>query len=276
MKAPKKKTKKVVAKKKKSVATKRVAPKKKDLVVVSPVDPSIHLIVASEMSDDAVIESELMGEVLPYFVYKFNNAGKETTGLSVKGVSEVVRRLNRDKKSGYNIRIHPQYQKVEHNIDQDGDKGVQVSVYAENMLDGNSAWGIKFESYYKTGKNGRYKNEFAVEKALAKAERNAKRKLIPEQVAVKMIEKMISTNPNTVKQLEPVKTTARIVQPIQQQPSSIDDLKNLIRRGVRGAKNPSTAIEFDQRTQLKAEFDQAFKDEIHSLASARVDELTQK
>jgi len=271
MKTLKKTTKKVpkkIAKKK----TIRNTAKPKDIIVTSPVDPSSKLVVAAEMSDDAIIEQELMGEVLPYFIYQFQQQGKTITGLTVKGVSEVVRRLNRDKKSGYNIRLNPNHCKIERDVEQDGQKGVAVTVYAENLLDGNSAWGTKFEPYKKTGRNGQYSNEFAVEKALSKAERNAKRKLIPEPAAVKMIEKLISEDPANVKQLAPPPLNARTVTALPAKKSSPEEVQDLIRRGVRAAKTVEIAMEFDKKTQA-AGFDASFKKEIRSLASARVDEL---
>lgn len=280
MTAPKKTTKKVTPKKKTTAkkTAKRVSratkPKNTDIIVVSPVDPNSRIVVASEMADDQMIEAGLMGEVLPYFVYQFEQKGQTITGLTVKGVSEVVRRLNRDKKSGYNIRINPQYQKVEHNIDMDGVKGVQVSVYAENLLDGNSAWGIKFEAYKKTGRNGQYTNEFAVEKALSKAERNAKRKLIPETAATKMIEKLINEDPNSIKKLEAPAARPTIVKPLPPKPSSLEEVKDLVRRGVKAAKTVEIAMEFDRKTQASKDFDDAFKKEIRDTASLRVDELS--
>ena len=270
-------TKKKPVAKKKPQAKKRVSrgtkkPKNTDVVVVSPVDPSSKLVVAAELSDDAIIEQELMGEVLPYFIYQFNQKGGTITGLTVKGVSEVVRRLNRDKKSGYNIRLNPEHCKIERDVEQDGQKGVAVTVYAENLLDGNSAWGTKFEPYKKTGRNGQYNNEFAVEKALSKAERNAKRKLIPETAATKMIQKMVEGG-EQVKQLSQPPAQANVVTPLPPKPTSIEDLKNIVRNGVSNAKTVEQAMKFDEKTQESDKFDAEFKKEVRGLASKRVDEL---
>lgn len=283
--SPKRNTKKDKSKKKRKAAVSKRTPKKKqgvkkpakkrDIIVVSPVDPSARFVVASEMADDKLIEAELMGEVLPFYIYQFEQQGKKTVGLSVKGVNEVVRRLNRDKKSGYNIRINPDHLKIEHNIDQAGDMGVQVSVYAENMLDGNSAWGIKFEAYQKTGRNGKYKNDFAAEKALSKAERNAKRKLIPEPVVVKMIEKMLAADPNAVQQIEAPRVQVTTVKPLPPKPSSPEEVKQLIRQGIAECKTVEKVMEFDRKTQ-ESGFDDAFKKEVRGLASTRVDQLNSK
>lgn len=274
MKTPKKTPKKKTTKKQTKKRVPRVT-KPKDIIVISPVDPNSRLVVAAEMSDDAIIEQELLGEVLPYFIYQFGSGDKKVTGLTVKGVSEVVRRLNRDKKSGYNIRLNPDHMKIERDVEQDGEKGVAVTVYAENLLDGNSAWGTKFEAYKKKGRNGTYKNEFAVEKALSKAERNAKRKLIPEPAAMKMIEHLISGGA-AVKQLATPPPQARIMTPAKPKASSIDQIKEMVRNAVRTAKNSSVAIELDKKTQDSTKFDAAFKKEIRALAGSKVDQLDNK
>jgi len=110
--------------------------------------------------------------------------------------------------------------KVERDVSYDGVLGIEVRVLAVNLIDGTSAWGIKFEPYKKTGRNGNYENTFAVEKALSKAERNAKRKLIPETVATKMIEKMIKADPNAIQRLAPVESKQIAVTPAPVRPST--------------------------------------------------------
>ncbi len=273
-KATKKVTKKVAKKVVKKTRAKTTKPKKStDIIISSPVDPDIKVVMASELADDQMIEEELMGEVLPFFVYKFRCKGQDITGLTVKGVSEAVRRLNRNKKSGYNIRINPKYLKIEHNLEQEDEKGVQVSVFGENLVDGTSAWGIKFEAYWKVGKNGKYKNEFAVEKALSKAERNAKRKLMPEVTVLKMIEKMMNTDPNAVKQIEAPEVRQQIVSAAPPKASTPADIESTIRSAIKFATKSSYVIMVDERTQKSDKFNAKFKKEIHNLANGKVGEL---
>lgn len=264
---------------------------KTTVVVSSPVAPEAVFTVASELADDALIEAEIMGDVLPHFIYQFCDnrpacsaevlqSGKcdhhKTTGLSVKGINEVVRRMNKDPKSGAKIRINPAYLMKEE-VERDGEKGIEISVFAENMLDGNSAWGVKFEPWKKHGRNNTlYTNTFAVEKALSKAERNAKRKLIPETLATKMIQTLIRS-PQNVKALgapPAVSHETRTVPPPQ--PSTIDELMQLVRNGIRNAKTVDVAIEIDEKTQASDKFSPDFKKEIHALASSRVDQLDSK
>lgn len=272
----------------KKAARKTHQKKNTSVVITSPVDPSSRIIMASEIADDEMIESELMGQVLPYYIYQFCDnrpackemekcTHRKTTGMSVKGVNEVVRRLNRDSKSGYKIRINPNFLKIERDVEENGQKGVSVSVYAENLIDGNSAWGIKFEPYMKTGKNGAYANTFAGEKALSKAERNAKRKLMPEVVAMKMIQKIITKNPETVKTIQEAPASVVVIAaPVQPVPSTPEDIKRTIIAAIHQAKSVDLLIELDSKTKGSPNFDAGFKEMVHTLCSKRADEISTK
>ncbi len=278
--APKKKlknsTKKTTKKAVKLVAKKRVVRKQtiRQVSIASPVAPDIRLIVASELADDSLIESELMGEVLPYFIYQFKQDGKMIAGLTVKGVSEVVRRLNRNLKSGYKIRINPEHIRIERDVEYNNEKGVEVSVFAENLVDGNSAWGIKFEPYYKKGRRGKYNNSFAVEKALSKAERNAKRKLIPETAATKMIQTMLGdSSGKNVKQIEAPAYTERVITPPIPKTSTPEDLCELIIKNIEATRDIGVVIDIDEKTQSSEKLNDELKKKIHEIAISRVDIL---
>jgi len=177
----------------KSKTTKK---EKKSLVSIqSAINPEVKFMVASELADDSLIASELSGAVLPHYIYRFvDKSNKEQVGLSVFGVRESVRLLNRNPKSGLKIRLNPQYRVATRDVEQNGEKGVEVWVYAEDLINGTGAWGVKFEPYMKQGRNGAYANKFALEVALSKAERNAQRKLIPERGAIEMIKKLLNTH----------------------------------------------------------------------------------
>lgn len=291
-KTPKKTTKKATPKKKQ--LKKKAAPKPKkpmDIIITSPVNPSMQIIMASELSDDSIIEQSLMSEVLPYYVYIFcenksNRCSPETiqahkcphrkiSGLSAAGTNETVRRLNKDKASGYNIRVNPEHITIERDIEQNDEKGVSVTVYAENLIDGNSAWGTKFEPYKKVGKNGQYKNDFAVEKALSKAERNAKGKLIPKTVVAKMIERIILGEPDRVAAIAPLQTTAQLLAPLPPAPSSVTEVQALIRQAIGAAKTKATILEIDAKTQASDNFSKTFKAEVRDLASSKIDKLNE-
>jgi len=272
----KKKTtkKKVVKKVAKKVVRKR-KPKNTDIIMTSPIDPSSQIVMSSELADDSMIEAELMGEVLPHYIYEFDQKGKKITGLTVKGVNEVVRRLNRNKKSGYKITFPPEHMKVERDVSYDGVLGIEVRVFAVNLIDGTSAWGIKFEPYKKSGRNGSYENTFAIEKALSKAERNAKRKLIPETVATKMIEKMIKADPNSVQRLAPVENKQISVTPTQPRPSTKAEVQKVITDAIKYSNDISQVIDFDEKVSKDKRFanDEDFKNQVHQLANLRVNQL---
>ncbi len=203
---------------------------KKDLMVVqSPVNPSMQFIVASELADDEMIVNQLTGQVLPHYIFSFKDGtGHEQKGLSVFGVRESVRLLNKNPKSGSKIRLNPAYMNIDRNVEQNGQKGVEVRVFAEDLLTGSGAWGIKFEPYQKKGRNGLYENKFATEVALSKAERNAMRKLIPEKAAIAMIDKMIKSNgKEIVKPIEPPKDIIKEKNDFALARKMIEECKNL-------------------------------------------------
>jgi len=162
-----------------------------DIVVHNPTNPTQEFVIASELADDEQIEAELMGKAMEHYVYAFDQQGKQVTGLTVAGVNEMSRQLTRKKDSGIKIRIVPDSIKIERNVEENGELGVSVILMAENMISGETAIGAKFEPFKKKGRNGSYENTFALEKAVSKAERNAKRKLIPEKVAIEMIKKFV-------------------------------------------------------------------------------------
>jgi hypothetical protein len=188
--------KKVKAKpiKKAKTIVKVIKPETGMVLAHNPANISQEFFVASELADDNLIEQEILGQAMEHYVYGFDQDGKRVTGLSVAGVNEVARLLNRNPKSGCKIRIIPDSLKVERDVNYDGHKGVEVQVVSENMVTGETGIGIKFEPYKKRGKKGEYENTFAIEKAVSKAERNAKRKLMPEKAAVEMIRKFVANN----------------------------------------------------------------------------------
>ena len=122
------------------------------------------------------------------------------------------------------------------------------------------------------GKNGNYANTFATEKALSKAERHAKRKLIAEPMAIKIIQKRMTENPAHVKALEPPKYVETPVRPLPLQPSILEDLKNMILASVRRSTSSGTSIEIDRNSQASKTLTPEMKADIPAAASARVDE----
>lgn len=188
--------------------------------ITSPVRPDVSFFVASDLADDKLIEQEISGEVVKTMIYEFENDGKTVRGLSKNGVDEVVRRINKNPASGSKIRISPEPPTITRDVTQDGQKGIEIMVYAEDLVSGGGAWGAKFEPYTKVGRKGTYNNTFAFEKALSKAQRNAKRMLIPEQLAIAVIAKLAKV-PGAVQVIEAPKTITRETAPQPTNPAKL-------------------------------------------------------
>lgn len=252
----------------------KVAKKPRQIVMASPIDPQIRFAVASEWADDELIEKEVMGDVLPTFIYKFENDGKVVTGLTVRGVNEVVRRLGMKKNSGSKIHLNPNHL-LKEEVEREGEKGIEVSVFAEDLVTGNSAWGVKFEPYFKVGRDKkRYANKFAVEKALSKAERNAKRKLISEGLAVKLIQILMKENKGAhVKELKAPAYLQTVVRPPVPVASSPEALYAVVENAINAADTPDAVIDLDERAQASDKLSDEMKAKLHAVALGRTSVL---
>lgn len=134
---------------------------------------------AMDRADEELILDELQGKPLEVYVYDFGTGKKRVTDLTVAGVNEAVRLLN--ERGGSAIRISSQQPVVEE-FTEDGKRYVRVMVYAEDGRGSHGAWGVATEPLHMEMKNGEKSwDKFAATKALNKAERNAKKKMIPEE-----------------------------------------------------------------------------------------------
>lgn len=162
----------------------------KDLVMVrSSVDPDSRFYVSSEMADDSIIADELVGKMVDKCVYEFpaKGGGEPIRGLTIVGIRESMRLINRNPKSGMKLMLdHSRMFVTEETFN--GEKGIMVKCYAVDHVSGAGNWGIKFETFNKHGKNGAYADTFVVEKATSKAIRNAIAGLIPVEVKVRMVD----------------------------------------------------------------------------------------
>jgi len=238
--------------------------------------------VATEQEDDKLIVGTMKGQLLPFFVYQYCEEGCKTkeecthdkiTVPTVKGVSEVVHRLNRKKKD-YKIKLNPQYQRIENNVSQGGVLGVQVTVLAENELMDTTATGVKFEPYKEQGGK---RNEFALEKALSKAERNAYKKIISEIDFMEELETIMEEHPKAVKFIDASHATAGEETIALEQPkkTSDEEIRNTIRRAITTSKNVDQINTINEKTQGGTLGDK-FKKEVAKLTASRVAELNKK
>jgi len=124
-----------------------------------------------ERADEDLILAELQGAALEVFVYSFEDKNKRiVTGLSLPGVRETVRVMNA--RGAARIKISDRPPQIS-----ESDTHYEVLVYAIDEQNGGGSWGIKRQA--KRFPGGMI-NEFALEQALSKAQRNALRALIPE------------------------------------------------------------------------------------------------
>lgn len=134
-----------------------------------------------DYADDDQALAEIQGnasDILDAMVYSFSDRrGKSVTGLSLTGVRETVREMNRRGLA----RIHVSDKEP---IIEENDDFITVKVYAVDDLNGGSNWGVKRQPK----RQGNYENPFALEQALSKAQRNAMYGLIPAKSVVSMIE----------------------------------------------------------------------------------------
>ncbi len=156
---------------------------------VARVDKGSLPFVMMDAADDALIIAELEGRILETWVYEFSSGGQKVQGLSKIGIDQATRELA---KKGEVLR------ELEHEYKIDPtDKGymlftVKVGRYAisqngqEILLD--TAIGAKRQWTKMLRRDGRVAPDpFWFEKGLAKAARNAKHRLIPEEIKSKIL-----------------------------------------------------------------------------------------
>jgi len=123
-----------------------------------------------ERRDEEQIQKAVMGEYLEEFIYDFTTkSGHRVTGLSWVGVKEIAARMG-------HIRCDDKPEL------QDQGESWLVMVKAEDRLRDSSRWGVSTQSKKMALKDGRIiDDDFAIQKAMSKAQRNAIRQLIPEK-----------------------------------------------------------------------------------------------
>ena len=193
-----KKNKKEKEKKKKKV--KKDKSDSKIVRITSPINPEVVIPVLSEKADDSIIESDVLGKVVDYYVYKFPLEGKEVVGLTIKGVTETVRYINTNTKKTHMRLVLDKGSLKKEEVEREGQKGIEVTIWVDDMISGQSYPGVKFEAYMKYSKKQRswYPNTFAVEKATSKAIRNAFRRHFPEHLVQTIIAKLMKDPKNVL------------------------------------------------------------------------------
>lgn len=130
--------------------------------------------------DEQQILDEIQGRATEAMIYQFTNEdGGKTTGLSYRGVGEVVRTLN--SRGFTRIRISSKVAPVfEETVDDNGRDAWQCTVYAEDEQHGGGNYGVFIQQKRMDVGGGEIvADPFARSKALSKAQRNAYEPLCP-------------------------------------------------------------------------------------------------
>lgn len=150
-----------------------------------PADPESVAFQRFDAEDDQQILAQIQGrnlDILDRLVYSYTDRrGAVITGLSLTGVRETVREMNRRGLARIRVTSAPP-------IITETDDYIDAIVYAEDELNGGGSWGAK-----RQGKRaGNYVNPFALEQAISKAQRNAMFALIPAAHVAEMIREYIA------------------------------------------------------------------------------------
>ena len=157
--------------------------------------------VLMDAEDEKQIVAEMRGEIIKAYVYRYTDKGHTVEGLSKAGVDAVAMNLAMKKRP---LRV------LEQTVSED-DNYIKVIVKVgryiinedgtENLLD--TTLGTKRQAkFYAGGKE----NPFAYEQAVVKAERNGKRKLMPEKIIIEMMK--LYKNEGRMKDIEIPKSTS--------------------------------------------------------------------
>jgi len=161
-------------------------------------------LITFDSLDDEIVVAELQGRAVSTWAYSFSQDGQQVTGLSIAGVEQACRESGRH---GEAIRItrhdwretdDAYYGTVEAGRYLVADDGREVLI--------DTALGSKREGKLKWSKNKNrwYTDQFAFEKALSKAARNAKGKLLDDKLKARVI--AMAAKAGQVRQVGPAET----------------------------------------------------------------------
>ena len=135
-----------------------------------------------DKQDEKQVIAEMSGEIMEAYVYSYTQGNKVVEGLSLAGINAVAIHMA---ETGHPIRVINQWITEDEKYIKAIVKVGRFSVKddcEEVMLD--STLGAKRQPrYYSSG----IENPFAYELAITKAERNARKKLMPEKIIMEMM-----------------------------------------------------------------------------------------
>ena len=192
--------------------------------------------------DESQILDELQSRLLDVTLYDFPQDGGRVTDLSYAGVREVTGLMNRTGK--VKLRLIPGSLRTEDRVE-NGEPHIRAEVWAEDLVTGAAFPGIAYEPKLMklkdaTAKKWRAKGKqvpddnkvwdsFAETKAAAKAERNALKKFIPEQIRQTLIAQY-QGDPVRIKQIQAGAGAEKLAEmPAPVQSDEANKLRALIR-----------------------------------------------
>lgn len=132
--------------------------------------------IMERRDENQIMEELIRSNVIKEYVYDFQQNGHRVTGLSYSGVIHVALKLGH---------IH-----TGEPIIQEMNEGYLAKVPATDMKRNVSTWGVSFQPQKMTLRDGReITDKFAIQKAVAKANRNAMRHLFPEKIVIGFLNK---------------------------------------------------------------------------------------
>lgn len=143
--------------------------------IQGPTDETV--LQAMELADEKQIAEEVKGRVIEQYFYSFQIGRREVIGLSYAGTKQVAREMAR--------RGEPL--DVEELIKEESDTHWTVTARVVDRNTKEHRFGIGRQAKLMTYKDGsKGEDEFALTKAVSKAQRNGLRAFIPESIIVEM------------------------------------------------------------------------------------------
>jgi hypothetical protein len=165
-----------MAKTKVKIPEVKIAQKKEETQELAPInDAEVYQMM--DKRDEEQIVASLQGKYLDEFVYSFQQGGKMIEGLSWLGIQEAARAYG-------GIQCSIDKMKIE-------DKKDDIVVYVEafDNQTQSSSIGVGVQAKMMLTYKGIIEDPFAIQKAVSKAQRNAKKQLLPQQLLKQWIEK---------------------------------------------------------------------------------------
>ncbi|KKN74091.1 hypothetical protein LCGC14_0394310 [marine sediment metagenome] len=159
-------------------------------------DAEMYLVM--ERRDEAQIVEALEGRYIEEFVYEFESGGRKVTGLSWMGIQEASRE--------YGGIVCP----IEKMIMKLTKTHVAVTIEAKDIKTGSVRIGHSKQQRRMSLRSGKFlDDEFAEQKAISKAQRNAIRQLLPQTLLKQWIERHRSGTGSAAKPKEAPKAAEK-------------------------------------------------------------------